>query len=359
MSSSAHSALASLTANYTDSEPEEDDVEQEDPVPTVEKDDDNDMSAGKEDSGARSVSPIDDSNSRDDAHSVSSAGDSTSGGSRSKANNPLGLVSYQDDLIDDDAVDDFDHNSDSMQDNENTAGEEVDSSSTLETAAAVKGDTSGLDDIVDLEDISQDKEIIDENETVQTSVKKVKLPPEAPGKCSQELQDKFARLLERKMIKGLNMNAHIQCNKQFRNPSIYEKLIIRCNIDELGTNYPKDIYDPHIWDESSYYDEIAKAQKTEMERREKERKERTKVEFVSGTVKKNIASGSAPGAPSEGETKRKSKWDQKGVMPVFATAVSAPTVQPVIVQPPFTTSSSGTKGTVISAFGSLPKKPKN
>lgn len=32
MSSSAHSALASLTANYTDSEPEDDDVEKSDDV---------------------------------------------------------------------------------------------------------------------------------------------------------------------------------------------------------------------------------------------------------------------------------------------------------------------------------------
>lgn len=32
MSSSAHSALASLTANYTDSEPEEDDVEKSEDV---------------------------------------------------------------------------------------------------------------------------------------------------------------------------------------------------------------------------------------------------------------------------------------------------------------------------------------
>jgi hypothetical protein len=49
------------------------------------------------------------------------------------------------------------------------------------------------------------------------------------------------------------------------------------------------VFDPHEFHESSYYDELAKAQKAEMERREKERKDRTKVEFVSGTVKKPIA----------------------------------------------------------------------
>jgi len=201
-----------------------------------------------ENSGVGSVSPVEDSNSRDDDHSVSSAGDLTSGGSRSKSNNPLGLVSYQDDLIDDDAVDDFDHNSDSMQDNDNSGGDAAGDESSKGVTnqqsleAGSKGETGagGRDEIMgDLEDISQDKEMLDENETVQASAKKVKLPPEPVGKCSQELQDKFARLLERKTIKGLNMNTLIQCNKQFRNPSIYEKLIIRCNIDELGTNYPR------------------------------------------------------------------------------------------------------------------------
>lgn len=40
------------------------------------------------------------------------------------------------------------------------------------------------------------------------------------------------------------MNYIIQRKKEFRNPSIYEKLIQFCAIDELGTNYPKDMFDP-------------------------------------------------------------------------------------------------------------------
>lgn len=36
--------------------------------------------------------------------------------------------------------------------------------------------------------------------------------------------------------------------------SIYEKLIQFCGIDELGTNYPKDMFDPHGWSEDSYYE---------------------------------------------------------------------------------------------------------
>ena len=75
-----------------------------------------------------------------------------------------------------------------------------------------------------------------------------------------------------------------------------------------------------------------------MDKREKERRERTKVEFVSGTAPKKPSSGSA-----EDERKRKSKWDQ---------------TQPANNQSAILTSvPTGTK-TAIPAFGTLPKKSK-
>lgn len=77
-----------------------------------------------------------------------------------------------------------------------------------------------------------------------------------------------------------------------------------------------------------------------MEKREKERRERTKVEFVSGTASKKPTSS----APGEEEKKRKSKWDQ-------AVPANPATIATV------TTVASGTK-MAIPAFGSLPKKPK-
>lgn len=42
----------------------------------------------------------------------------------------------------------------------------------------------------------------------------------------------------------LDMNKVIQERKDFRNPSIYEKLIQYCGINEFGTNYPPEKYDP-------------------------------------------------------------------------------------------------------------------
>lgn len=103
------------------------------------------------------------------------------------------------------------------------------------------------------------------------------LPPEVSVKCPPEVQEKITIMFNKMQNEGLDMNKEIQARKAFRNPSIYEKLIDYCNLNEFGTNYPAEIYDPLKWGKESYYDELAKVQKTEMEKREKERKEKTKV----------------------------------------------------------------------------------
>lgn len=156
------------------------------------------------------------------------------------------------------------------------------------------------------------------------------LPPEPPGRCAPALQEKIARLYERKLRDGRDMNASIQMRKDFRNPSIYEKLIAYCGIDELGTNYPPETYDPHSWGPDSYYEELSRRQKEEMDKREREKK--TKVEFLTGTAKKHEP--------------RKSKWDVGAAQPVLGVA------RPVLP-------ALATRPTVISAFGTLkpPAKP--
>ncbi|GIX72532.1 SAP30-binding protein [Caerostris extrusa] len=177
----------------------------------------------------------------------------------------------------------------------------------------------------------------------------IQLPPESVGRCSKALQDKIGDLYNKKK-KGQDMNASLQRRKDFRNPSIYEKLIQFCNIDEQGTNYPPENYDPHCWGPESFYEELAKRQKEEMDKKEKEKKEtngkRFKVEFMSGTVKKSSDSNSEIG-------KRKSKWD------IGISQLPASTLKPaMLVTPSVLPVATGTKPTVISAFGSIVKKSK-
>ncbi|XP_070566376.1 SAP30-binding protein-like isoform X2 [Ptychodera flava] len=188
----------------------------------------------------------------------------------------------------------------------------------------------------------------------------IQLPQEPPGRCSNHLQNKISNYFK----KGFDLNGMIQKRKDFRNPSIYEKLISFLQIDEMGTNYPSDMFDPHSWPEESYYEALAKAQKEDMAKREKERKDRTKVEFVSGTVKK-VGAGGATAATATSSTdtgkKRKSKWDQSGTTVAVTLPRPAITVVTTSVPNPqvvsVTTTATGTKTTVISALGTI-KKPK-
>ncbi|XP_014301326.1 SAP30-binding protein isoform X3 [Myotis yumanensis] len=191
----------------------------------------------------------------------------------------------------------------------------------------------------------------------------IKIPPEPPGRCSNHLQDKIQKLYERKMKEGMDMNYMIQRKKEFRNPSIYEKLIQFCAIDELGTNYPKDMFDPHGWSEDSYYEALAKAQKVEMDKLEKAKKERTKIEFVTGTKKGTTTNATATTTTTASTAvadaqKRKSKWDS--AIPV--TTIAQPTILTTTATLPavvtVTTSASGSKTTVISAVGTIVKKAK-
>lgn len=73
------------------------------------------------------------------------------------------------------------------------------------------------------------------------------LPPEPKGKCPADLQEKISNMYEKMKVNHMDMNKLIQERKEFRNPSIYEKLIQFCEIDELGTNYPPELYDPMQW----------------------------------------------------------------------------------------------------------------
>ncbi|XP_070847535.1 SAP30-binding protein isoform X2 [Chaetodon auriga] len=192
----------------------------------------------------------------------------------------------------------------------------------------------------------------------------IRIPPEPPGRCSSQLQDKIHKLYERKLHGDFDTNSHIQKKKEFRNPSIYEKLIQFCGIDELGTNYPKDMFDPHGWSEDSYYEALAKAQKVEMDKLEKAKKERTKIEFVTGTKKGTNPSSTAASTTSNTTTttateaqKRKSKWDS--AIPVTLaqpTIITTTATLPAVVS--VTTTASGTKTTVISAVGTILKKAK-
>ncbi|XP_068932502.1 SAP30-binding protein isoform X1 [Petaurus breviceps papuanus] len=256
------------------------------------------------------------------------------------------------------------------EDEENSRQSEDDDSETE------KPEADDLKEFSELEKRDPQELVASFSERVRNmSPDEIKIPPEPPGRCSNHLQDKIQKLYERKIKEGMDMNYIIQRKKEFRNPSIYEKLIQYCSIDELGTNYPKDMFDPHGWSEDSYYEALAKAQKIEMDKLEKAKKERTKaycrdvsaapgeIEFVTGTKKGTTTNATATTTTTASTAatdaqKRKSKWDS--AIPV--TTIAQPAILTTTATLPavvtVTTSASGSKTTVISAVGTIVKKAK-
>lgn len=134
------------------------------------------------------------------------------------------------------------------------------------------------------------------------------LPPEPQGRCSNTLQDKIVSLLKKKAV-GIDLGESIQNRKDFRNPSIYEKLVSFCKLDEFGSNYPEDNYNPHEWGDESMYKNLRKAQMKAYEKKERAKLERTKVEFVTGTKRPVPTAAVTSSAAEAGKKPRRSKWD--------------------------------------------------
>lgn len=158
------------------------------------------------------------------------------------------------------------------------------------------------------------------------------LPPPPKEKCSDELQEKINKFLVYKRC-GKSFNAEVRNRKDYRNPDFLLHAVRYQDIDQIGSCFSKDVFDPHGYDKSDYYDEIEADMKRELERKEQERKKNQKVEFISGAQptppKLNMP---IPGVPTvastgfhsgfhpnptatdavtrDGRQNKKSKWDK-------------------------------------------------
>ncbi|KAK9153059.1 hypothetical protein Sjap_000539 [Stephania japonica] len=158
------------------------------------------------------------------------------------------------------------------------------------------------------------------------------LPPPPKARCSEELQDKINKFLSFQRA-GKSYNAEVRNRKDYRNPDFLQRAVTYQEIDQIGSCFSKDVFDPRGYDRSDFYDEIEADLKREMERREQEKKRSGKVEFVSGGSQSGMAmapkialpiaagqtvaiSGfhSAPGltdaAVRDSRQSKKSKWDK-------------------------------------------------
>ncbi|KAI3743438.1 hypothetical protein L1987_61147 [Smallanthus sonchifolius] len=153
------------------------------------------------------------------------------------------------------------------------------------------------------------------------------LPPPPMSKCSDELQEKITKFLLLKKKSGRSFNSEVRNRKEYRNPDFLLHAVTYQDIDQIGSCFCKDVFDPHGYDKADYYDEIEADLKREAERKEQEKKKNQKIDFLSAGTQSAAAipipkiqavppiasGGSNPAVGTgirEGRPNKKSKWDK-------------------------------------------------
>ena len=127
-----------------------------------------------------------------------------------------------------------------------------------------------------------------------------KIPSEPKGKCSSKLQERISGELLKRKKTGYDFCNKMRENKQFRNPSIYDKLIDMIGITETGTNFTDPTLTKGSWLKESFYKQLAEKQQKDYDRKEAERK-KERDNDPNSKIKEIIIA----------DKEKRSKWDEK------------------------------------------------
>ncbi|CAK4082875.1 unnamed protein product [Aphanomyces euteiches] len=91
--------------------------------------------------------------------------------------------------------------------------------------------------------------------------------PDLPRKpCAPATQAKIDKYLEH-TERGLSFIGSLRDKKEFDNPYILAKVVDYFGIEEMQSNFPKEVYDPYGYNLDDYYDKLNMALQKEQERR--------------------------------------------------------------------------------------------
>ncbi|KAG2234731.1 hypothetical protein INT48_004169 [Thamnidium elegans] len=130
------------------------------------------------------------------------------------------------------------------------------------------------------------------------------IPDEPTTPCDPERAERIAHFLSLR-ASGHRLNDHLQHNKAFRNPRIYARLVEFTDVEELGSNFDKQDFDPTGFPSELYIDGILETQKKLAE----EKQQNSAMAQAMATAAK-VASRIAK--PPIQEEKRKSQWEDGG-----------------------------------------------
>ncbi|GAA6027247.1 hypothetical protein JCM8097_002522 [Rhodosporidiobolus ruineniae] len=91
------------------------------------------------------------------------------------------------------------------------------------------------------------------------------IPPVPTGPCKPSVEAKLANFHKLRETRGLHFNDSLHASKAFRNPRIYAKLVEFVDVDETGTNWDRQVWDPKGLGPEATASRIAELQKIRSE----------------------------------------------------------------------------------------------
>lgn len=138
------------------------------------------------------------------------------------------------------------------------------------------------------------------------------LPPLRNDNVSAETLTRVGQYLEAKSQYNFDLTQSIQSKKDFGNPQILTKVVEYFHIDEIGSNYPPSLFDPHAIQARNKTPATATA--TALAPNADPRNEtipRNSIQFVSATVSSSSAHIPTSSGRVPGIERRKSKWGDR------------------------------------------------
>jgi hypothetical protein len=139
------------------------------------------------------------------------------------------------------------------------------------------------------------------------TIPKYDIPPSPPGSPVASTNAKFKHFLDLKK-QGVHFNEKLANSSALKNPSLMQKLMDFSDIDEAGqyaSTLPRNLWNPDVFPEYAYKEELAKTQQRILKRKEEEKLKipRESVDFVPATITEPSNRSGTPGAGQKGGQK--------------------------------------------------------
>ena len=82
----------------------------------------------------------------------------------------------------------------------------------------------------------------------------VTLPDFPDGPCDEVIQRKISKFIDYATRSGTTFNNNLKTKKDFGNPHLLSKVVDYFDIDEMGSNFPKDKFDPKAYPDEAFYE---------------------------------------------------------------------------------------------------------